>query len=70
LRKVVTFPGLFLEEIMRGEVSLRTCRNINFEQKMRPRGAGTCLSDINDGTVHRCADSQPLFFPVHNPGGE
>ena len=33
-------------------------------------GAGTCLSDSTDGTVHCCADSTLSLFPAPHPGWE
>ena len=63
-------PGLFRERVMRRMDTFRTCRIINVEEEERPRGAGTCLSDINDRTAHRCAHLSLPCFPAHNPGWE
>ena len=70
MRIVVVIPGFFLERIMRRGVPLRTSRNIKNVKKERPTGAGTCISDINNGTVHRCADFSSPLSSVHNPGWE
>jgi len=56
--------------MMRRVITVRTCPIINFMRFMTGQGAGTCLSDITDETVHRRAHPAPPFLPVHNPGWE
>jgi len=41
--------------MMRRVITVRTCQIINFMTFMTGQGAGTCLSDITGGAVHRCA---------------